>query len=52
MCDEEKEGCLCPCDIDEVFRKKKVKYKKECGDFYVGQLNEIKGDYNDKTFNE
>lgn len=36
--------CLCQCDIEETFKAKNIPFKKDCGDFYVGQLDEVVGD--------
>jgi hypothetical protein len=40
----EMDYCLCQCDIEETFKTKNIIFKKYCGDFYVGQLDEIVGD--------
>jgi hypothetical protein len=36
--------CLCQADLEETFKQKNIAYKKDCGDFYVGQLELVKGD--------
>ncbi len=38
------DACLCQIDIAEIFKKNKIEYKKDCGDFFVGQLDQVKGD--------
>jgi hypothetical protein len=32
------DSCLCQCDIDNTFIEKGIEYKRDCGDYYVGQL--------------
>jgi len=40
----EMDACLCQCDIEETFKQNKIEYKKDCGDYFVGQLELVKGD--------
>ena len=39
----EMDSCLCQCDIEKSL-KNKIPFKKDCGDFYVGMLDEVVGD--------
>lgn len=36
--------CLCGCDIDSSLQENKIEYKKADGDYYIGQLDQVKGD--------
>jgi len=36
--------CLCGYEIEEVFKEKGIEFKKDCGDYYVGELDLVKGD--------
>jgi hypothetical protein len=36
--------CLCQFDVEEAFKLKNIPYKKDCGDLYVGQLDDVVGD--------
>ncbi len=38
------DSCLCQIDIDETFNRYGIPFKKDCGDYYVGQLELVKGD--------
>ena len=38
------DDCLCNCDIEDTLNHQKIPFKKECGDIYVGLLDEIIGD--------
>lgn len=38
------DSCLCQCNIEETFKAKEITFKKNCGDFYVGKLDEVVGD--------
>lgn len=38
----EDECCLCQVDLDETFISKNIDYKFVRGDYYVGELNEVK----------
>lgn len=40
----EYEFCLCPCNLDKTFIDNGILFKKDCGDYYVGQLELVKGD--------
>jgi hypothetical protein len=40
----EMDCCLCQCDIEETFLVRDIPFKMDCGDFYVGDLDEVKGD--------
>lgn len=40
----EMDACLCHCDIEKAFNDKDIPFKKDCGDFFVGQLDQVKGD--------
>lgn len=41
---DEMDACLCGMDLDEIFKEKRIEYKTDCGDYYVGQLELVKGD--------
>lgn len=41
---EEMDECLCGFDIEEAFKRKKIEYKIDMGDYFVGQLDLVKGD--------
>ncbi len=41
---DELDACLCHCDVDETFNQNNIEYKKDCGDYFVGQLELVKGD--------
>ena len=36
--------CLCSCDIEKALKDNKIEFKKDCGDIYVGLLDEVIGD--------
>ena len=36
--------CLCNYDIELIFNKNNIAYKKDCGDYYVGMLDDVVGD--------
>ena len=36
--------CLCCCDVEKELKRNNIEYKKDCGDFYVGMLDEVIGD--------
>jgi hypothetical protein len=36
--------CLCQCDIETTLTEKGIPFKKDCGDIYVGELDEVVGD--------
>jgi hypothetical protein len=36
--------CLCQCDIEETFKARNIPLKQDCGDLYVGMLDEVIGD--------
>lgn len=38
------DACLCQCDIDETFRLHNIQYKTDYVNYYVGQLELVKGD--------
>jgi hypothetical protein len=40
----EMDCCLCQCDIEETFLVRNIPFKMDCGDFFVGDLDEVKGD--------
>ncbi len=42
--DMEIEGnlCLCNADLEDTFKQKKIPYKMVDGDYYIGQLDQIK----------
>ena len=40
----EMDCCLCQCDIDKTFKENNIEYKKDCGDWYVGELDKVEGD--------
>ena len=42
--DDEMDACLCGFDLDTTFKEKRIEYKKDCGDYYIGQLELVKGD--------
>lgn len=41
---EEMDECLCGWDIEESFKNNRVPYKTDAGDYFVGQLELVKGD--------
>ena len=36
--------CLCQVDVEKAFTEHNIPFKTDCGDFYVGQLDEVVGD--------
>lgn len=36
--------CLCQVDIEKALTEHNIPFKTDCGDFYVGQLDEVVGD--------
>lgn len=36
--------CLCGCDVAGALQENNIEYKKDAGDYYVGQLDQVKGD--------
>jgi hypothetical protein len=38
------DGCLCQVDIDDALKTHSIPYKRDCGDYFVGELDEIVGD--------
>jgi len=32
------DSCLCQCDIDKSLRDRNIEFKKQCMDYYVGEL--------------
>lgn len=38
------EACLCQCDVEKTFIEKGIEFKKACGDYYVGELEQVVGD--------
>lgn len=40
----EMDACLCQCDLDKTFKENKIEYKIDAGDYFVGMLDQIKGD--------
>jgi len=37
----EMDCCLCSCDIEKTLTDKNIPFKRDCGDLYVGMLDEI-----------
>ena len=35
------ECCLCQCDLEKSFKDNSIDFKKDCGDYYVGMLDQI-----------
>jgi hypothetical protein len=40
----EMDYCLCQCDFEQALIDNNIPFKKDCGDVYVGMLDEIVGD--------
>lgn len=40
----EMDCCLCQCDIEKTFYENGINYKTDAGDYYVGMLDQVKGD--------
>ena len=38
------DACLCQVDIEKAFTEHNILFKTDCGDFYVGKLDEVIGD--------
>ena len=36
--------CLCQCDVEKSLTDNNIPFKKDCGDIYVGMLDEVVGD--------
>ena len=36
--------CLCQIDIEETLKQNNIPFKTDCGDYYVGMLDEVIGD--------
>jgi len=36
--------CLCNCDLEKTLNEHKIPFKKDCGDIYVGMLEDVVGD--------
>ena len=36
--------CLCQCDCEKALTENNIKFKKDCGDIYVGMLDDVVGD--------
>jgi hypothetical protein len=36
--------CLCQIDIEKALIENYIPFKKDCGDIYIGMLNEVVGD--------
>jgi len=36
--------CLCQCDFEQALIDNNIPFKKDCGDVYVGMLDEVIGD--------
>jgi len=36
--------CLCQCDVEKELDRNNIMFKKDCGDFYVGMLDQVIGD--------
>lgn len=41
---DEMDSCLCNMDLEKIFKDNKIEYKTDGGDYYVGQLELVKGD--------
>jgi len=37
--------CLCQCDLEKSLNQKNISFKKDCGDIYIGMLDQVIGDY-------
>lgn len=35
--------CLCSCDIEKALKYNKIEFKKDCGDIYIGMLDDVIG---------
>lgn len=33
--------CLCQCDVEKTFNDLNIQFKKDCGDIYVGMLDQV-----------
>lgn len=36
--------CLCQCDIEKSLNDNNIPFKTDCGDYYVGMLDDVIGD--------
>lgn len=36
--------CLCQVDVEKALTEHGIPFKTDCGDYYVGMLDEVKGD--------
>ena len=37
------DGCLCQVDVEKALTIHNIPFKTDCGDFYVGKLDEVVG---------
>jgi len=37
-------SCLCQVDVEKALTDNNIKFKKDCGDIYVGDLDNVIGD--------
>jgi len=40
----EPDYCLCQCDCEKALNENNIPFKKDCGDIYVGMLEDVVGD--------
>lgn len=43
--DKWEDFCLCSCNIDETLKAHRIDYKWDGSDYYIGMLDQLKGDF-------